>query len=34
MDSELQRLFRAGRITKDIAIAYAVNPDTLSKRLI
>ncbi|MBQ6502372.1 MAG: PilT/PilU family type 4a pilus ATPase [Flexilinea sp.] len=33
MDSELQRLFRAGRITKDIAISYAVNPDTLSKRL-
>ena len=33
MDSELQRLFRAGRITKDTAISYAVNPDTLSKRL-
>ena len=33
MDSELQRLYRQGRITKDTAIAYAVNPDTLSKRL-
>ena len=33
MDSELQRLFRTGRISKDTAISYAVNPDTLSKRL-
>jgi hypothetical protein len=33
MDSELQRLYRAGRIAKDIAISYAVNPDTLAKRL-
>ena len=33
MDSELQRLYRAGRITRDTAIMYAVNPDTLSKRI-
>ena len=33
MDNELQRLFRAGRITRETAIMYAVNPDTLTKRI-
>lgn len=33
MDSELQRLVRAGRITREAAIMYAVNPETLSKRI-
>ncbi len=33
MDAELQRLFRAGRITRDTAILYAANPETLSKRI-
>ena len=33
MDSELQRLVREGRITRDIALLYAANPDTLSKRI-
>ena len=33
MDNELQRMFRAGRITRDIAISFAVNPDTLAKRI-
>ena len=33
MDNELQRLVRAGRITRDTAILYAVNPDTLAKRI-
>ncbi|MBR4442980.1 MAG: PilT/PilU family type 4a pilus ATPase [Clostridia bacterium] len=33
MDNELQRLYRAGVITKDVAITYAVSPETLSKRL-
>ncbi len=33
MDNELQRLFRAGVITRDVALTYAVSPETLSKRL-
>jgi len=33
MDNELQRLYRAGVITRDVAITYAVSPETLSKRL-
>ena len=33
MDNELQRLYRAGVISKDVAITYAVSPETLSKRL-
>ena len=33
MDNELQRLVRAGRITRDIALLYAANPETLSKRI-
>lgn len=33
MDAELQRLYRTGVITKDVAVTYAVNPETLSKRL-
>ena len=33
MDSELQRLVRAGKITREIALLYAANPDTLSKRI-
>lgn len=33
MDNELIRLFREGKIAKEAAIAYAVNPDVLSKRI-
>ncbi len=33
MDSELQRLVRAGKITRESAIMYAVNPETLAKRI-
>ena len=33
MDAELQRLVRAGRITRDIALIHASNPETLSKRI-
>ena len=33
MDNELQRLYRAGVISKEVAITYAVSPETLSKRL-
>ena len=33
MDAELQRLVRAGRVSRDIALLYAANPDTLSKRI-
>ena len=33
MDAELQRLVREGRITRDVALIHAANPDTLSKRI-
>ena len=33
MDSELQRLVRAGKITREIALLYAANPETLAKRI-
>ena len=33
MDGELQRLYRAGAITREVALTYAVSPETLSKRL-
>lgn len=33
MDGELQRLVRQGVITRDIAILYAANPETLAKRI-
>ena len=33
MDAELQRLVRAGVISREAALIYAVNPDTLSKRI-
>ena len=33
MDAELQRLCRAGVITRDTALLYAVNPEILAKRL-
>lgn len=33
MDNELIRLCKAGRITRDTAITYAMNPDMLGKRL-
>ena len=33
MDNELIRLCKAGKISKESAITYAVNPDTLRKRL-
>lgn len=34
MDNELLRIVRAGRITKETALAYAANPDALRKRLL
>lgn len=33
MDAELQRLVREGAITRDTALLYAVNPETLAKRI-
>ncbi len=33
MDRSLQELYKAGRITRETALGYAVNPDMLSKRL-
>ena len=33
MDAELQRLYRAGVITRETALLYAVSPETLGKRL-
>ena len=33
MDGELQRLFRAGVISRECALLYAVSPETLAKRL-
>ena len=33
MDAELQRLVREGRITREIALLHAANPDTLAKRI-
>ena len=33
MDAELQKLFRAGAITRETALLYAVSPETLVKRL-
>ena len=33
MDAELQKLFRAGAITRETALFYAVSPETLVKRL-
>lgn len=33
MDAELQRLVREGRITRETAVLYAVNPDTLARRI-
>ena len=33
MDSELTRLFKEGKITRDTALSYAANPETLSKRI-
>ena len=33
MDGELQRLFKEGVISRDVALSYAVSPETLSKRI-
>ena len=33
MDAELQRLVREGRITREMAILHAANPETLAKRI-
>ncbi len=33
MDAELQRLVRAGEITREVALAYAVSPEALAKRI-
>ena len=33
MDSDLLRLYKAGRISRENALMYAINPDLLSKRL-
>jgi len=34
MDSELVKLYRAGKITKEVAITYAVNADAMKKKLL
>ena len=33
MDAELMRLVKTGKITRDIALLYAANPETLAKRI-
>ena len=33
MDQELQRLVRAGRVTRETALLYAANPEVLAKRI-
>ena len=33
MDNELMRLVREGKISRDVALLYAANPDTLAKRI-
>lgn len=33
MDSDILRLFREGKITRESALLYAMNPDLLQKRL-
>lgn len=33
MDNELLHLYRSGRITREIALAYAVNPETMRKKV-
>ena len=33
MDAELTRLYKAGEITREAALSYAVSPETLGKRL-
>ncbi len=33
MDSELQRLVREKRISRDTALLYAANPEMLAKRI-
>ncbi len=33
MDSDLERLYRGGRITRELAIMYAANPDLMQKKL-
>ena len=34
MDQSLLELYKKGRITKDTAVSYAMNPDMLKRRLI
>ena len=34
MDSDILRLYKAGRITKETAVTYAVNPDILGRKLV
>ena len=33
MDAELQRLVRSGRVSRDVALLHAANPETLAKRI-
>ncbi|MBQ8159312.1 MAG: PilT/PilU family type 4a pilus ATPase [Clostridia bacterium] len=33
MDNELARLCKAGRITRDVALSFAMNPETLQRRI-
>ena len=33
MDAELQRLYREKRITREVALVYAANPETMAKRI-
>ena len=33
MDNDILRLYREGKITRDTALTYAVNPDILERKL-
>jgi len=33
MDEDILRLYRAGRITRDFALSYAINPDIMGKKI-
>ncbi len=33
MDEDILKLFRAGRITRDFALSYAINPDIMGKKI-
>ena len=33
MDSDILQLYKQGKITRDVALLYSVNPDVLEKKL-